>query len=176
MTRTLLFRLQDGKIRVLEEVIESWKREHDDAMRAQDVEDLIAECLSCWEDIRRSWVRTRRLATLNRLWDLQEAGTTVVDIISRAIRLLGNVGSLAETIASDTGHAIEGRDNVPEALREASELREHVNKTWPWDNRPILKLDRKMAEESRAKRARGESQNVTDILAGLQGSATLRQE
>src|SRR5438093_13276742 len=87
MTRTLLFRLQDGKIRVLEEAVESWKRDHEDAMRALDVEDLIAGCLSCWEDIRRSWVRTRRLATLNRLWDLQQVGTTVLDLIRRSIRL-----------------------------------------------------------------------------------------
>src|SRR3954454_23718390 len=85
MTRALLFRLQDGKMRVLEETVESWKRDHEDARFAHDVEDLIAGCLSCWEDIRRAWVRTRRLVTLNRLWDLQEVGTTVLDLLGRSI-------------------------------------------------------------------------------------------
>jgi hypothetical protein len=176
MSRTLLFRLQDGKIRVLEETVESWKRNHEDALLALDVDDLIAECLSCWEDIRRSWVRTRRSAALNRLGDLQEVGTSVLDVLDRAIRLLVDVTALAKKVAQDTGHAVEGWEDLPEAIREARDLREHVNKTWPWDDRPVLKLDRKMAEESRSARARGESRDVADILAGLQANASPRQE
>jgi hypothetical protein len=176
MRRTLLFHLQDGKIRVLEEAVASWKRNHEDAMLALDTEDLVAGCLACWEDIRRSWVRTRKLATANRLWDLHEVGTTVLNLISRAISLLEDIAGLAEKVASDTGHALEGRENLSEALREAGDLREHVKKTWPWDDRPILTLDRKMAEESRVARARGESQDVTAILASLQATAFLRQE
>src|SRR2546427_9669940 len=116
MSLMLLFRLQDGKTRVLEEAIDTWKRHHENVSHALDVEDLIAGCLSCWEDIRRSWVRTRRLAMLNRLWDLQEVGTTVLDLIGRSIRLLGDVAGLAEQVAQDTGHALEGRENLPEAL------------------------------------------------------------
>jgi len=175
MSQTLLFRLQDGKMRVLEEVVGSWKRNHEDALRALDVEDLITGCLSCWEEIRHAWVRTRRLATLNRLEDLQEVGTTMLDLLSRCIRLLGDIASLAEIVARDMGYALEGRENLPEVIREAENLREHVNKTWPWDHRPVLSLDRTMAEQSRSARARGESQDVADILAGLQVNVSLRQ-
>ncbi len=176
MSRILLFRLQDSKIRILEEAVESWKRDHEDALFVQDVEELIAGCLSCWEDIRRSWVRTRRLALGNWLWDLQDAGTTVLDLLGRCIRLLEDVAGLAEKVAGDLGRAIEGQENLPEAIREASDLREHVNKTWPWNNRPVLPLDRKMADQSRAARARGESQDVADILASLQANDSVRQE
>ena len=70
-----------------------------------------------------------------------------------------------------TGTATPGR-----TLREARDLREHVQRTWPWDNRPILALDRKMAEESQAARARGESQDVAAILAGLRANASSRPE
>jgi hypothetical protein len=53
MTGILLFHLQDGKIRVLEDTLESWKQNHDQAMLALDIEDMVGECLSCWEDLRR---------------------------------------------------------------------------------------------------------------------------
>jgi hypothetical protein len=175
MSRALLFRLQDGRIRVLEEAVEFWKRDHEEAVLALDVEDLTAGCLSCWEDIRRSWVRTRRLATLNLLEDIDEVGVTVLDLLDRFIRLVGDVAALVERVAGDTGHAIEGRENLSEAVREAGDLREHVNKTWPWDKRPVLPLDRRMAEESRCARARGDSRDAADILAGLQSNAPARQ-
>jgi hypothetical protein len=171
----MLFRLQDGRIRVLEQAVEYWKRDHEDAGLAMDVEDLIAGCLSCWEDIRRSWVRTRRLATLNQLDDIEEAGTTVIELLDRFLRLLGEVGALGEKAAADTADAIQGRENLTEAMREAGELREHVNKTWPWDDRPVLALDRNMVKASRDARARGEAQDVAAILAALQPNAPVPQ-
>jgi hypothetical protein len=176
MAPTLLFRLQDGKIRVLEETVESWKRDREGALLALDAEDLVAEGLACWEDVRRSWMRTRRLATLNRLWDLQEVGKTMLGLLDRCIHVLGNVAGSAEKVAHDTGHAIEGRENLAEAMREAADLRDRVAKTWPWDERPVLPLDRKMAEASRAAQARGEARDVADILAGLRAETSPRQE
>ncbi len=176
MSRTLLFRLQSGKIRVLEEMVESWKPDHEGAMLALDLEDLVVECLSAWEDIRRAWARTRRQASINRVWNLQEVGTGMLELLDRALRLLAEVAGLAERVARDTGHTIEGSEGLPEAIREARELREHVHATWPWDDRPILKLDRRMIEESRAARARGESLPVADILAQLQANPSERPE
>jgi predicted transposase YbfD/YdcC len=176
MSRTLHLRLQDGKIRVLEETVESWKRDHEGALLGQEVEDMISGCLSCWEDIRRSWARTQRLAVLNRLGDLQEAGTTILDLLQRSIHLLEDVAVLAEKVVGNTEQLIEGQEDLHASLREASTLREHIRNTWPWDNRPVLTLDRKMVEESRAARTRGESQDVADILAGLQGNASPRLE
>jgi hypothetical protein len=176
MAPTLLFRLQDGKIRVLEETVESWKREREGAVLALDAEDVVAESLACWEDVRRSWVRTRRLATLNRLWDLQEIGQTVLSLLDRCIHVLEKVAESAEKVARDTGHAIDGREDLSEAIQEAGDLRDRVAKTWPWDERPVLPLDRKMAEASRSARARGESRDVADILAGLRPESSPRPE
>jgi len=176
MSRVLLFRLQEGKIRVLEEAVESWKRDHEDAVLALDVEELIVGCLSTWEDIRRAWLRTRRLAILNRLSDLEEAGTTMLDLLDRCLHRLVEVANLAEGAVRDTGHAIDGREDLSEATREIRELRVHVSKTWPWQRRPVLPLNGTMAEESRSTRARGESQDVTDILVSLQANAALRRE
>ncbi len=122
-------------------------------------------------DIRRSWMRTRRLATLNRLWDLQEVGKTMLGLLDRCIHVLGNVAASAEKAAHDTGHAIEGREDLSEAMREAADLRDRVAKTWPWDERPVLPLDRTMAEASRVAQARGESRDVAEILAGLQADS-----
>jgi hypothetical protein len=167
MAQTLLVRSQDGKIRALEETLESWEGADESALVALNVEDLIAECLSGWEAVRRAWGRTRRLATQNRLPDLQEAGKSMRDLVERWIRLLREVDRVAGKLGRDTGDAIEGRDLLPEAAREARGLLDYLQKTWPWADSPALPLDRKMVEESRAARARGESCDVTALVRSL---------
>jgi len=158
-------------MRVLEEEVESWKQDHDEAMRVLDAEDLIAESLSRWKDARRLWERARMLASRNELEDIEETGKALLDMLNRAISLFGTIAERAELVARHTGHAVEGQEKIPEALRDATGLRDHLVKTWPWDDRPVLPLNRQMIEESRASRERGESLDVADILSILrQGS------
>jgi len=172
MARTLLFHLQDGKMRFLEAAVESWKQDHEEAMRALDAEDLVAEGLSSWEDVRRLWNRTRSLASRNALEDIQESGAALLDLLNRSVRLLGNLAELADLVTSSTGHTIEGREKLPEAIRGATGLRDHVANTWPWDDRPAAIPSLEMIEAARARRERGERGiAVTEILAGLRQDA-----
>src|SRR5205807_964317 len=106
----------------------------------------------------------------------QEADKTILDLLDRFLRLLEIVAELAEEGGRQTGRVLEGRENLPGAIREVGALRDHVGETWPWDERPVLLLDRKMAEESRAARARGESQDVAALLARLRADQSLGQE
>ncbi len=148
MESGLSFRLQDGKIHLLEEEIESWRNDHTTAMAAWDLEDLVGESLSLWVSLQGLWGRLRKLATKNRIREFQQPGESLLKLFERQIRLLQKMEKLG-SVYSQQGYAIDGLQGLPVAIMEAEVLRDHIRQTWPWDDSPILPLNREMAERSR---------------------------
>jgi hypothetical protein len=64
-----------GQFRLYEEQVESWKREHEEAMCCRDLEDAIAFLVMCVERLdRRSeeWAREIEAGTVEFSWDHSE--------------------------------------------------------------------------------------------------------
>ncbi len=171
----VLFRLQSGRVRVLEETVEAWQLAHAEAMRARAMEDLVSESLTFPDGLRAVWTRILEDVREDRIREFQITGQAILHLFDRAINLLTVLKQSAQKVASDTGHTVEGLDKLDAAASDLQQLRDHIKASWPWDDRPWPPLDRAMVEGSRADIAAGRHEDVKSVLERVRADGSISE-
>lgn len=165
MPGTLLLRLQGGKVKLLEEAVEAWKADHDDAMRALDAEDLVSHALSLANDeLPRTWKRLWEILESAQSIDTEVIGKTLREVFDRVPALLESVRAVADETEASTGHTLRGRNNLDAAIERIRVLGNNIMSAWPWKNRPHHVHDRQKLLDAREAFSRGEYDDIETLL------------
>lgn len=174
MPGTLLLRLQEGKIKLLEEAVEAWKADHDNAMQALDAEDLVADVLTLANDgLPRTWTRIWKILETVQSIDTEVIGMTLREVFDRVPFLLVSVRAVADQTEASTGHTLKGRIDLDAAIERVLALRSSILSAWPWKDRPYLPQNSQMIRESREAFSRGEYDDITTLLQQAQSGEHL---
>jgi len=153
-----------GRVRIIEDAVDLWKTDHDDAMAVRDIEALAREC-SCVLELLREWQEESWQRLLNdQLGDVQQTGELLKAVFRGAIEVFPRVAHLIQW-AGGKGYRVDGSEEFAGALSEIRRLNLELEQRWPF-----VSCEEK--EEARAQIRLGECQTGEDILRELQGSNT----
>ena len=144
---------------LVKELVQRWQLEHEEAMAARDVEELVQEYLDLCRLLVRGWQGLyQRL--FSDLEDIDAAGERMLTAITQTLDVCGPIGDLiAKTKAA--GYQIHGSEEFAKQVENLKALRAEVIKTWPT-------VDHKMIEESMAAYGRGEYRLAEDMIHELE--------
>ena len=157
-------KLYRGQYRVVEEAVESWKTDHDAAMAACDLEEIIRICLDVNARVEE-WARV--------LWDKgfqgkisnpEESGKTLLKVLKSGIEAWQ---ALVEGVEDYTaqGYVLENAGQVPAALNRVRALHDDFAARWPF----VRKED---VERGAGEIAAGKCVTGGDLLRELQGHSS----
>jgi hypothetical protein len=154
-------RLYRGQYRVAEEAVESWKTEHDAAMAACDLDEIIHACLhinarvSDW--VRDLWQRVFK----GQVRNTEESGKSLLKALDAGAEAWQSVVEGVEA-STAKGYTIKNAERVPAALTEIRALRDDFAARWPFVRKEDV--DRGAKEIAAGKCTTGE-----ELLRELQG-------
>jgi hypothetical protein len=132
MPESVLHKLYRDRVRSVQEIIEPWQAAHQEAMTAHDVQELVRECLTfpgLMEHMARS---DFDLIFSGGLEDVDAAGRELRARIDDCRATVERVSRLGDSFVEQTGHRIEGREQLREALQRLDRLREDFFRHWAW--------------------------------------------
>jgi hypothetical protein len=99
--------------------------------------------------------------------ELSEVGNRLRHTYGRWAALLSRLRAGSEQLAAE-GHSLTSTPTLDLASAEVQLLTESLEKDWPWPDRPLPAIDQTQINESRAAVARGEVQDIEDLIRDLQ--------
>jgi hypothetical protein len=149
-----------GRSRFVEELVENWQLEHERAMFAKDVEELVSECIELGELTKHAWK-----SALDQLFDekveyIDKAGKMLESSISKTLCVFDKISGLIKE-AKRKGFEIEGSANFEETVRATVQVKAELARDWPW-------FDTAVAEEALADYRRGDYQTIEEIRRDTQ--------
>jgi hypothetical protein len=96
------------------------------------------------------------------------------EIVSGIEKLLNGLVELQDgmvKLLKDHGYEVTNAARLERDIEEMRSLRKEVIESWRGSDLPPPPVDRKMVEESRAAIARGEGEDIKELIARLEGSA-----
>src|SRR5580700_9545153 len=118
MIGTQPLQFQDRKLRLLED--ETTSLEALDTTRNGEsvvlVEQLVAECLHCPDEMERIWKYVRKVITSGVKVDYEKTGVMLRELFARLLHLLARVHTAATEINKASGRKVERVDDMLDAL------------------------------------------------------------
>ena len=146
---------------LVEELVENWQLDHQEALLAGDVEELVSECLELSNLLKRAWRNLIKQLLDEQVDDLDKAGRMMLAAVRKSEKVLQVVqGQIAE--ATRRGHPIETSGELQKAIGETHQLAAEIAAKWP-------ATDHQMIAESLAAYKRGDYQFAGDLLNALPG-------
>jgi hypothetical protein len=157
---SVLIRRCLGRSRMVEELVENWQIDHQQAMFARDIEELIVECIELAELVRRgrTWLADELFD--EKIDNIDKAGEMLRTAISKALLAYDRVQKTVEA-AEQMQFTIDNARQFRAVVRELRDIEDEVKKTWPTVNR-------QMVNDSLAAYARGEFRTTEDLLGDTQ--------
>lgn len=126
-----LAKMYRGQYRAVEDALETWKDDHDEAMSVRDLEEVIRTCLglnaSARDLVRAVW----ELGFSGKAHNSEEIGRDVLLVLKAGVVTWESLAkSVEERVAQ--GYAVEGADRAPPALAEIQSLAADFAARWPF--------------------------------------------
>jgi hypothetical protein len=137
-----------------------WKRDHQEAMKVRDVEDLVRECLGAHDLLTDLYQEAWHLLLHNELTDVQAEGRFLELLLHRAERTWITIQERIHW-AQGQGYSIDRSAELDQAIESGQRMSRTVSQRWPF-------IDPQQIEQARAELTRGEFQTVEEILGELQ--------
>lgn len=148
---------------LVEELVENWQSDHQRALAAREVEELMQECVDLAKLNRQA---TQTL--VDRFWSGSVKGLeSAAEVLRAAVqRTLLNcqVVQKEKTYAEQHGFMLEGAAAFTEACQNTLLLARQVDEQLP-------RFDSGLAEEARAAFLRGDHQTVEELLHAAQNGS-----
>ena len=157
-----------GRARTIEDAVEAWKSDHDEAMAVRDLEDIIRECR--WlRDLLMEWNQESwKLLRAGRLHCVQDTGDSLRMVLTIFLRAIPRARRLAANYKRG-GYHVEHAGEFADLEKQVQEMANELDQKWPF-------IDPREMEESRSAYDRGECQPVEDILRELQGTDSAERQ
>jgi hypothetical protein len=180
MSTEMLDRLQENKLRGLEELIDSWEA----AATTSGVEDEAAAIADFFVDeglaVRQRslsfWDHVWRLALAGKVPNRRERGVKLRSLLERSHRILGRSLAAARHYAGLSGRQVARLSELEEQARAFPLWVEECLARWAMLDRPRKPLDPERIARSQAAYARGEREAVSDVIARLEQGGPLVKE
>jgi hypothetical protein len=162
---SLLVRRCLNRTHLVEQLVESWQYDHNEAMRARDLEELATECLDLAKLGRRAWKCLRA-----QMFDKNVSSAKVFaaeDMLKPATQRIRDVFKVVGKLiasAERAGYQIEGSAEFAQASKDLELLRQEIEQQFP-------DPDPQMMADSKAAFLRGEYQTAEELLHELQGGS-----
>lgn len=99
--------------------------------------------------------------------ELRQTGERLRAGYERWSSILASMKQDAEQLAG-RGHSLTSSPLLELAAMEVARLAEALEDNWPWADRPLPRVDNNLVAESRAAIARGEVQDIEDVIRELE--------
>lgn len=180
MSADMLDRLQESKIRAIQELIENWSLNvagDDGNDLAATIADLIVdETIGLRQGLVRFWDYYWTAALSGKVLDRWQVGAKIRVLLDRGAVCLSQGATLARRFADLSGHAVARLAQFEEQSKAFPLWVEECMARWELLDQPRKPLDRERIARARIAFERGECEPVSDILARLEESGSLIQE
>ncbi len=139
---------QEGRLKALADTYEKWKADHEEALEACDLEEIVADCVRLATDTERAWNSLHAVLNTGVRFDVEDIGKFVDGMFTRATGLFGSVLSLTSKFVRETGHGIAGVSSLEAATTTLRDLQQRVMGNWPKKDR-WPPLNKAMQQQSR---------------------------
>jgi hypothetical protein len=176
----MLDRLQENKLRGLEEWIDAWEEAttlgggQDEAAAIADF--FVEEGLGLRQRSLSLWDYNWAMALAGKIPDRRERGTKLQSLLERACRILDRYVAVARNYADLSGLEVA---HLPQFEKEAKAFPLWVKECmarWEMLDRPRKPLNRERIATSQAAYERGEGEPVSDLVARLEQGGPLVKE
>jgi hypothetical protein len=139
-------------------------------LMVQQTDVLIGKAARSALELRETWEAawSELEARMPDEIEIQGMGEHLRVLFARWQTLLSALRQDAMQLAAE-GLALPSLPLLEQALEATRRLQDALEKNWPWADRPWLRIDPKMIEESRAAIARGEGKEIGELIRELQG-------
>lgn len=162
MPQSILYRLCLDRTQSVERALEAWKVEHQAARAVRDMEDLIRETLDYPGLLRRLEQSTWDGLWTNPAEEIQGSGLALQTLFDRTLSVLRDVRALAQDVAQNTGHPLEGAPQLDEAVETVARMKAAFVHQWPW-------LEDSELQKAWTEYQRGEYLDLEDAFAQIAG-------
>lgn len=147
---------------VVESLVEEWKLAHNEAMHAVDIEELCHECLDLCALWKHAWQHVTTLLLCGKLNNTDEVGEALSRAVAGSVRAITHVLSAADEIMA-RDFEMKGAAELKTGLRDMEAILSKIAEKWPFTNKKLI-------AESRAAIARGEYQEIEELLDECKGA------
>lgn len=157
-----------GRVQAIAEAAAAWKLDHDDAMKARDIEDLVHEYL--WvTDFLEEWNKQAwELLFANKLANVHETGESLMNSLASVVDVFPRVKDGLRW-AEDKHYTVDKAEELERATNRLQKMLADVQRRWPF-------ISLEQVEASRASLTRGDSYTAEDFLRDLQNHPVERSK
>jgi len=153
-------RLYRGQFNAVDETLEPWKIDHDQAMQVHDLEDVIEQCHLVDRQALRCVENAWSLGSSSGLSDHEEHGRCILDMLRAGVRAWGRIVQCVEQ-AEEIGYDVKGASDSRIALAELRRIHEDFAGRWPFARAEDVKRGEREISE-------GKFITAEDLLSGCQ--------
>ena len=180
MAVDMLDRLQENKLRGLEELVDAYQAPvagADENYQAAAIADFfVDEGIGLRQSSLRLWEYNWTMALEGKISDRRERGIKLLALLERGARLLSRDAAAARALADLSGCEVARLDQFEEQAKAFPLWVAERMALWEVLDRPHKPLDREQIARAQAEFERGECEDVSDILARLEKGGPLVRE
>lgn len=180
MPTDMLERLQENKLRGLEELIDPWETETVPAdgeyQAAAIAEFFVNEGIVLRQGSLDLWEYHWALALAGKVSERRERGVRLRSLLERGGRILARYAAIARHYADSSGHAIGRLAQFEDQARQFPLWVAECLARWEMLDRPRKSLNRERVAGSQAAYERGEGEPVSEVIARLKQGGPLVKE
>ena len=178
MPADLLDRLQENKLRGLEELIDSFQAATGagDDPGAALADFLVDEGIGLRQGLTHFWDYYWTAALSGKIVDRVKEGAKIRSLLERGAADLARAAALARNGVDLSGQRVARLDSFEEQVQAFPPWVEECMARWELLDRPRKPLDREKIARTKAAFERGECEDVSDIIARLEKGGPLMRE
>jgi hypothetical protein len=180
MSTDMLDRLQESKIRAVQELIDNWSLniagDDGNELAATIADLLVDETIGLRQGLARFWDYYWTAALSGKVCDRQQVATKIRLFLDRGSVCLSQGATLARRFADLSGHPVARLAQLEEQSAAFPLWVEECMARWEMLDRPRKPLDRDQIARARTAFERGECEPASDILARLEKGGSLVRE
>jgi len=161
MTGAVLLELENNRAEADLRTFQEWRAIDQEDLRVEAAERAVRVATNAPREATQVWASVWKRAEENRIEDYQATGEGLKRLFARLTRAVEVAQELADAVIRQ-GRAVDGADQLPEALAVLRKMERRALDAWPW----ISDGD---VNEAMAQCERGQSKTPEEILRELQG-------
>jgi hypothetical protein len=126
-----LAKMYRGQYRAVEDALETWKADHDEATSVWDLEELIRTCLGLNASARELVHAVWELGFSGKAHNPEEIGRDVLPVLKAGVVTWKSLAEGVEERVAQ-GYTVESADRIPAALEEIQTLAADFAARWPF--------------------------------------------
>ena len=126
-----LAQMYRGQYRVIDDAVETWKIDHDEAMAACDLEEIIRSCRQTNDACKKLTASALHVGFAGQVDRPEQAGELILRLLKSGVETWKNLATVVQGVTA-AGYKIEGSDAIGPSTAELEALIAKFTKQWPF--------------------------------------------